>query len=207
MTTGPAQTRVIEAGGYGWRREDWVGELYPPDMPEEWRLAMYATEFTVVAVPAAYWRAAPEPEQWVEDVHPRFGFVLEVDAGLTTGGAWPALLAGARALQGRLRAIAVSGGVPDEARRELAAAAPQVPLLAAGEAGPADALAVWRPGRGAACGPLGWLTLSSTPPPAQLRALVEAYLAASAGAALTLIVDAPVGVLRDVQTMARLLGY
>jgi hypothetical protein len=69
-------------GARGWRHATWRHAYYPQDLPDEWQLAYYSNEFSVVLVPAADWRAqSPETlGQWVEDVHEEFRFFLELPA-------------------------------------------------------------------------------------------------------------------------------
>jgi uncharacterized protein YecE (DUF72 family) len=38
---------VVLIGACGWQHNDWTGEFYPDDLPEEWRLGYYAHEYQV----------------------------------------------------------------------------------------------------------------------------------------------------------------
>ena len=74
-------------GARGWSHASWSGGFYPPDLPEEWRLGYYANEFSTVLVPADRWTTA-EPallEEWAEEVHAGFRFVLESTGEPTAG--------------------------------------------------------------------------------------------------------------------------
>jgi hypothetical protein len=66
-------------GVSGWEWPDWEDGFYPADMPPEWRLAYYNTQFSCVFVPAAQWRRATDEtlRQWEEDTHGQFLFLLE----------------------------------------------------------------------------------------------------------------------------------
>ena len=66
-------------GAIGWEHDAWCGVFYPDDMPSEWRLSFYNTEFECTYLPYAVWsRAAPEAlQQWREDTLARFRFLLE----------------------------------------------------------------------------------------------------------------------------------
>lgn len=66
-------------GAEDWLHPSWVGEFYPDDLPEDWRLAYYNTQFRAVYLPYPRWSATAiaERRQWVEDTQPGFRFVLE----------------------------------------------------------------------------------------------------------------------------------
>lgn len=65
----------------GWDHAAWSGFFYPNDMPTEWRLAYYSSEFRAVVVPAACWRNADAVTlaQWVMDTGEGFHFLLAVE--------------------------------------------------------------------------------------------------------------------------------
>jgi uncharacterized protein YecE (DUF72 family) len=60
----------IEIIARHWDRPDWCGPFYPEDLPEDWRLAYFATLFESVLVPATAWPEAPPGRlaQWAGDV-------------------------------------------------------------------------------------------------------------------------------------------
>ena len=66
-------------GAMDWQHPEWVGLFYPADMPDDWQLTYYNTQFSCVWIPYARWgRAEIEAvRQWREDTHARFRFVLE----------------------------------------------------------------------------------------------------------------------------------
>ncbi len=70
-------------GTRGWDWPAWGRDFYPADMPQEWRLTFYNTQFQCVFVPADRWRGATEKElkQWAEDTHDQFLFLLEAEQG------------------------------------------------------------------------------------------------------------------------------
>lgn len=74
-------SRTIRVGAIDWRHPAWAGSFYPTDLPEEWRLTFYASQFNCVFLPARTWRegAASELEQWCDDVHSEFRFLLQSD--------------------------------------------------------------------------------------------------------------------------------
>ena len=67
-----------------WNHPDLLENYYPDDLPEEWRLAYYANEFSCVLIPASVWMAGDEfeYEKWREDTHPQFYFLFEETANL-----------------------------------------------------------------------------------------------------------------------------
>lgn len=70
---------AVLLGAEGWLHPGWAGEFYPDDLPEDWRLAYYNTQFRAVFLPYTAWSGATADEirQWVEDTQPGFRFVLE----------------------------------------------------------------------------------------------------------------------------------
>jgi hypothetical protein len=75
----PLLERKVLLGALGWDWPDWEGGFYPLDMPPEWRLTFYNTQFQCVFLPAAQWRGATGEAlaQWADDTHDRFVFLLE----------------------------------------------------------------------------------------------------------------------------------
>lgn len=80
--TSNALEQCVLLGVSGWEWPDWNSGFYPSDMPPEWRLAYYNTQFPCVFVPETQWRgvSAETLGQWDEDTHPRFLFLLECSA-------------------------------------------------------------------------------------------------------------------------------
>ncbi len=78
-------TKSVRVGAMDWRDPAWAGSFYPADMPEEWRLSFYASQFNCVFLKASEWRQAQpqELEQWGDDVHSQFVFLLENDENLS----------------------------------------------------------------------------------------------------------------------------
>ncbi len=74
-------TKSVFLGAMDWRHPTWVGAFYPADMPEEWRLAFYSSQFSCVWLAPESWNAvaAAEMAAWREDVHSRFRFLLAAD--------------------------------------------------------------------------------------------------------------------------------
>ncbi|MES2369146.1 MAG: hypothetical protein V4554_06605 [Pseudomonadota bacterium] len=67
-----------------WNRPDWRGSFYPEDLPDDWMLSYYNTQFQAVYLPAVMWQAASDAiwAQWLGDTQDGFCFVLEPgDAG------------------------------------------------------------------------------------------------------------------------------
>lgn len=77
---------AVLLGAEGWLHPGWSGEFYPDDLPEDWRLTYYNTQFHAVFLPHAVWSGATAAEirQWLEDTHPGFRFVLEPGPGDAT---------------------------------------------------------------------------------------------------------------------------
>ena len=63
----------------GWERITDSTELYPDDLPAEWRLSYFANALGAVYLPVADWADRPEEAlaDWHDDVHSGFQFFLE----------------------------------------------------------------------------------------------------------------------------------
>ena len=66
-------------GAAGWDRPEWSATFYPSDMPEEWRLTYYNTQFACVFLAESAWRQAGSAAYvaWAADTHEQFVFLLE----------------------------------------------------------------------------------------------------------------------------------
>ncbi len=75
----PMATYLVHHGAVGWHHPHWLGRFYPEDLPEDWMLTFYNTQFRAVFVPHAQWSAMGVEgfEQWLRDTHAGFRFVLE----------------------------------------------------------------------------------------------------------------------------------
>lgn len=69
----------IRLGCVGWERTEWSGRFYPADLPAEWRLTFYNTQFSCVWLPLADWQTidVETARQWRRDTHAEFRFLLE----------------------------------------------------------------------------------------------------------------------------------
>jgi hypothetical protein len=70
---------VVFVGAANWVHPTWRGSFYPDDLPEDWLLSYYNTQFQAVYLPAACWKDMPESvwTQWLNDTQDGFCFVLE----------------------------------------------------------------------------------------------------------------------------------
>ncbi len=67
-------------GTIGWDHDNWVGNFYPDDLPDDWRFAYYSNDYRAVLVTADHFKAADKEavSEWVEDCDEAFGFVVEI---------------------------------------------------------------------------------------------------------------------------------
>ena len=70
---------LVLVGAAGWLHPAWRGGFYPDDLPDDWLLSYYNTQFQVVYLPAPFWQAASKATwaQWLNDTQDGFLFVLE----------------------------------------------------------------------------------------------------------------------------------
>lgn len=74
-----ASNSLVLVGAADWRHPAWRGRFYPEDMPDDWLLSYYNSQFNAVYLPAAVWQAASGASwaQWLHDTLDGFYFVLE----------------------------------------------------------------------------------------------------------------------------------
>ena len=70
---------LVLVGAMNWDLPGWRGSFYPEDLPDDWLLSYYNTQFQAVYLPAAVWQAASDAvwAQWLQDTQDGFCFVLE----------------------------------------------------------------------------------------------------------------------------------
>lgn len=71
--------QLVLVGAQNWINPSWHGGFYPEDMPEDWLLSYYNTQFQAVYLPASVWKTASDSTwaQWLHDSQEGFCFVLE----------------------------------------------------------------------------------------------------------------------------------
>jgi len=74
---------LVLVGAMNWDLPGWRGSFYPEDLPDDWLLSYYNTQFQAVYLPAAVWQAASDMDwaQWLQDTQDGFCFVLEPGDG------------------------------------------------------------------------------------------------------------------------------
>lgn len=76
---------TVYLGALDWDWPHWPGRFYPEDLPEDWRLAFYNTQFGCVWLPEARWSSrAGDLAAWLAETRPDFRFLGPA------GGAWAA---------------------------------------------------------------------------------------------------------------------
>lgn len=74
---------LLQLGTLGWSAGFETADFYPDDLPEEWRLTYLSNEVDRVALTVEVVLAADEEqiEEWAEDTHEQFGFLLLYPSG------------------------------------------------------------------------------------------------------------------------------
>jgi len=69
----------LYSGTVGWTGNKEIDVIYPEDLPDEWRLAFYNTQFRCVYLPFDIWAKFTEPEigALLDGVQEGFRFILE----------------------------------------------------------------------------------------------------------------------------------
>lgn len=70
---------LVHLGAFGWSFPAWQESFYPSEMPEEWQLTYFNTQFNCVFLEQEFWSQASSEEmlRWRDDTHARFHFLLE----------------------------------------------------------------------------------------------------------------------------------
>lgn len=70
----------IRVGARGWDFDQWVGEFYPGDLPNDWRFTFYSNDFQTVLVPSHYLTqfSMDDWNEWIEDTSKDFWFFIEI---------------------------------------------------------------------------------------------------------------------------------
>ena len=87
---------LVLVGAMNWDLPHWRDRFYPADLPDDWLLSYYNTQFQAVYLPAAVWQAASAATwaQWLHDTQAGFRFVLAPgDAAVAPPGSPRVLLA------------------------------------------------------------------------------------------------------------------
>lgn len=71
--------QLVLTGAVNWAHPAWHGGFYPDDLPDDWLLPYYNTQFQAVYLPDQIWQGVSSAtwKQWLEDTQPGFYFVLE----------------------------------------------------------------------------------------------------------------------------------
>jgi uncharacterized protein YecE (DUF72 family) len=71
---------TVYSGAVGWEHSSWLGDFYPEDLPDEWQLSFYNTQFRCVYLPYELWSNASgeDIDRWLNETQEGFRFVLQV---------------------------------------------------------------------------------------------------------------------------------
>lgn len=79
-----ASNALIHLGAENWKHAAWRGSFYPNDLPDEWLLSYYNTQFKTVFLPSTTARLIT-PQDWLDylnDTLEDFVFIVEEAPGL-----------------------------------------------------------------------------------------------------------------------------
>lgn len=70
---------LVRTGAVEWRHPAWLGRFYPQDLPEDWMLSFYNTQYLSVYLPHHVWTEVPQGtwSQWLFETQEDFHFLLE----------------------------------------------------------------------------------------------------------------------------------
>lgn len=200
----------LTVGAIGWDQDRWLEELYPHDLPYEWRLSYYANEFPVVLVPDSYWFKAelPDTGQWLDDVPDHFRFHIHVTQRLVESVRWLAVVGLCEDLKPKLGGwvLQLPEGLSEPVKDRLTVMQATISTTVVGYNGVATT-ACWYRSKSADCGAIGVAVFTKRPDPRVLRTLIEDFIDHSSGASRVLFFDAPYGAVADARTIIRLLGF
>ena len=74
--------RRLGVGLAGWRDAPWAEHYFPPDLPQDWRLAYYANEHDCALLEEDDWATADPADwaEWVDAVGEGFRFYLAAES-------------------------------------------------------------------------------------------------------------------------------
>lgn len=69
----------VLVGAEGWKHVRWQGNFYPDDLPEDWELSFYNSQFRCVYLAKSAWagRSIADAEVWLKDTQANFRFIFE----------------------------------------------------------------------------------------------------------------------------------
>ena len=72
----------VTLGAHQWEHANWRDSFYPGDMPAEWHLTFYNTQFGCVFLDHDCWAGVADDEftRWRDETHEHFMFLLEGDS-------------------------------------------------------------------------------------------------------------------------------
>ena len=75
----------VLVGAQGWKHAHWQSHFYPDDLPEDWQLSFYNSQFRCVYLSKSAWRgrSIADAELWLKDTHSNFRFIFERPDGVT----------------------------------------------------------------------------------------------------------------------------
>lgn len=70
---------LVRTGAVEWLHPAWLGQFYPADLPEDWMLSFYNTQYLSVYLPHPVWKevAMETWAQWLLETREDFHFLLE----------------------------------------------------------------------------------------------------------------------------------
>jgi hypothetical protein len=74
--------QLVFIGAVNWTHPAWNRGFYPDDLPGDWLLSYYNTQFHAVYLPQSIWQTVPQSTwaEWLNETHAGFVFVLEPGA-------------------------------------------------------------------------------------------------------------------------------
>ncbi len=77
-------SHLVRVGSVGWEHPEWRGSFYPEDIPADWLLSYYNTQFQAVFLSADTWTGVSGADwaRWLYDTREDFVFVLEPAPGV-----------------------------------------------------------------------------------------------------------------------------
>ncbi|HYP67111.1 MAG TPA: hypothetical protein VEP67_02545 [Thiobacillaceae bacterium] len=75
----------VLVGAEGWKHSHWQGTFYPEDLPEDWQLSFYNSQYRCVYLPKSAWAGCliTDAEMWLKDTQANFRFILEPPENMT----------------------------------------------------------------------------------------------------------------------------
>lgn len=106
----------LALGAIEWRHENWQGNFYPDDLPEDWQLSYYSNEFQCVMLPESGWvpGSGYDCSDWLDEINESFRFYLCLPESVSDTDEQGLFIQAVHNLDGHVAGIVLPPGVAEQ---------------------------------------------------------------------------------------------